>query len=325
MGLLVGVQPVRVELSPDLAPASIVYYLDGTVAGEATAPPWEVRIDFGHDLRPHELVAAAMNAAGDRIASVSRILNLPAPESRLDLLIERKGSRPPSSIRLVATSLTREKPVRESLALDGRPLELDADARAVLPPLDLALTHVLSATAEFTQESVARADLAIGGGIQDDSGSRLTAVAIRVGPGADPTAESLRSRLRRGTQILRVVAVEKGDASVFLVRNPDTKTSSACARLPPPIFCASPRTASAIAWASPSSSSVRVNRGRPSRKRLSLTSRKKSASSHSRVATPGHRFRCGSAGRGTPTTTTVRGRSWRYPTATPISVASGRR
>ncbi len=223
MGLLVGVQPVRVELSPDLAPATIVYYLDGTAAGGATAPPWEVRIDFGHDLRPHELVAAAMNAAGDRIASVSRIVNLPAPESRLDLLIERKGSRPPSSIRLVATSLTREKPLRQSLTLDGRPLALDAEARAALPPLDLALTHVLSATAEFTQESVARADLAIGGGIQDESGSRLTAVAIRVSSDDNPTVESLRGRLRSGAQALRVVAVEKGDASVFLVRNPDTK------------------------------------------------------------------------------------------------------
>lgn len=226
MGLLVGVQPVRVEISPDLAPAAIVYYLDGQPAGGATAPPWEARVDFGRDLRPHELVAAAMNASGDRIASVSRIVNLPAPESRLDLLLERKRSRPPSSVRLVATSLTREKPTRQSLTLDGRTVELDAGGRAALPPLDLSQTHVLSATAEFTQDSVARADLAIGGGIQDESGSRLTAVALRVDPGSSPTVESLRGRLRSGTQTLRVVAVEKGDASVLLVRNPDSSVAT---------------------------------------------------------------------------------------------------
>ena len=226
MGLLVGVQPVRVELSPDLAPAAIVYYLDGNPAGGATTPPWEARVNFGHDLKPHELVAAAMNAAGDRIASVSRIVNLPAPESRLDLLIERKGSRPPSSIRLVATSVTREKPLRQSLTLDGRPLALDAEARAALPPLDLTQTHVFSAAAAFTQDSVARADLAIGGGIQDESGSRLTAVAIRVSSDDNPTLESLRGRLRSGAQPLRVVAVEKGDASVLLVRNPNSSVAT---------------------------------------------------------------------------------------------------
>jgi len=221
MGLIVGVQPVRVEVAPDLRPAAIVYYLDGQTAGGATAPPWEAKVDFGRELRPHEFTAAAMDAAGNRIASVSRLVNLPAPATRVDILVDLVKGRP-SGARLVATSLRGEKPVRESLTLDGRPVALDADGRAVFPGLDLAQTHVLSATAEFGEDTVARADVALGGGVADESGSRLTAVALRVEGGASPTPETLTGRLRHGSKPLRVVAVDRGPATVLLVRDPNS-------------------------------------------------------------------------------------------------------
>jgi hypothetical protein len=226
MGLVVGVQPVRVELAPDLHPAGIVYYLDGSAAGGAAAPPWEARVDFGRELRPHELVAAAINAKGDRIASVTRIVNLPAPAARLDILVDRNARGRPAGARLVASSVRREKPERLSLTLDGRPLALDEHGHAALPALDMQQTHVLAGIAEFAEDTIARSDVALGGAIADESGSRLTAIPIRVGAGADPTVESLKGRFLRGPDAVPVVAVDKGAATVLLVRHPSASTAS---------------------------------------------------------------------------------------------------
>jgi hypothetical protein len=226
MGLLVGVQPVRVELSPDLHPAAIVYYLDDQTVGGATGPPWEARVDFGRSLRPHELVAAAVNADGDRIASVSRVVNLPAPAARLDILIDRDSAGAAVGARLVASSVRREKPLRLSLALDERDLAVDDHGHAVLPPIDLKQTHVLSGTARFADDAIARSEVAIGGEMIDESGSRLTAVPIRISPGSGLTADGLKGRLRHGDQTLRIAAVERGDATVLLVRHPSSERAA---------------------------------------------------------------------------------------------------
>lgn len=226
MGLLVGVQPVRVELAPNLKPAGIVYYLDGNAAGGAAAPPWEARVDFGRSLRPHELVAVAVDAQGDRIASVSRVVNLPAPAARLDILIERSPSGVPVGVRLVASSVRREKPLRLSLALDEGALTVDESGYAALPALDLKQTHVLSGVAQFAEDAIARSEVAIGGEITEESGSRLTAVPIRVPPGSNPTADGLKGRFRHSNETLRIAAVERGDATVLLVRHPSSERAA---------------------------------------------------------------------------------------------------
>jgi hypothetical protein len=222
-GLIVGVQPVRVELAADIRPAAVVFTLDDQKVGTANAPPWQARIDFGTDLRPHELTAEAVDAQGARLAGVSRLINLPAPSARLDILLERGPQGKPQSARLVASSPRQEKPVRQALTLDGKPLALDAGGRAALPPMDLGHTHILSGVAEFAQDAVARTDLAIGGGIADESGSRLTAIALRVAKDVEPSLDSLAGKFRHGGETLRVVAVEKGSAAVLLVRDPSSR------------------------------------------------------------------------------------------------------
>jgi hypothetical protein len=226
MGLIVGVQPVRVELSPDLHPTAIVYYLDGQTVGGVTGPPWETRVDFGRSLRPHELAAAAVDANGDRIAFVSRAVNLPAAVARLDILIERNSTGAPVGARLVASSVRREKPLRLSLALDESALAVDDNGHAVLPSIDLKQTHVLNGTAQFADDAIARSQVAIGGEIIDESGSRLTAVPIRILPGFEPTADGFKGRFRHGDQPLRIAAVERGDATVLLVRHPSSERAA---------------------------------------------------------------------------------------------------
>ena len=149
-------------------------------------------MDFGPSLRPVEIRAEAVDASGTRIAGVSRLVNLPASSARLDILLERNGLGAPSAARLVATSVRKETPVRLTLTLDGKSLAVSPDGRAALPALDLSQAHVLSGVAEFAKDAIARADLALGGGIADESGSRLTAVPVRLMLRArSPTAESL--------------------------------------------------------------------------------------------------------------------------------------
>lgn len=222
-GLIVGVQPVRVELAADIRPAAVVFSLDDQRVATAKGPPWEARINFGTDLRPHELTAEAVDAVGERLTGVSRLINLPAPSARLDILIGRGPEGTPRSARLVSASPRQEKPARLELTLDGKPLALDADGRAVLPRMDLRQTHILSGVADFAQDVVARSDVAIGGGIADESGSKLTAIALRVARGTEPSVESLAGKFRHDGQPLRVVAVEKGPAAVLLVREPSSK------------------------------------------------------------------------------------------------------
>jgi hypothetical protein len=234
MGLVVGIQPVRVELAPDLKPAAIVYSLDGSAAGGATAAPWEARVDFGRTLRPHVLTAAALDAEGNRMAMVSRTVNLPAPPARVDILLDRNARGSPIGVHLVATSLRQEKPLQRSLTLDERPLDLDESGHAPLPALDLQQTHVLSAVAVFNEQTTARADLALGGERADESGSRLTAIAIRVpDAGSMPTPASLAGRLHHGTDPVRVLVVEKGPATILLVRSPSNENAFRALRLNP--------------------------------------------------------------------------------------------
>ena len=222
MGLMVGVQPVGVQLAPGFKPAAVVFSLDGKPIGRAIAPPWKTHIDFGPSLRPVEIRAEAVDDSGTRIAGISRLVNLPASSARLDILLERNGLGAPSAARLVATSVRKETPVRLTLALDGKSIPVGPDGRAALPALDLSQAHVLSGVAEFAKDAIARADLALGGGIVDESGSRLTAVPVRVASGVEPTVQSVGDRFRHGDQPLQVVAVERSPATVLLVRDPDS-------------------------------------------------------------------------------------------------------
>ena len=67
IGLLVGVQPVAVDVLPSLPAASLVVTLDGRTVARLTRPPWAAEVDFGEALRPHELVATALDRSGREV------------------------------------------------------------------------------------------------------------------------------------------------------------------------------------------------------------------------------------------------------------------
>jgi len=220
IGLLVGVQPVAVDILPSLAADSLVLILDGRPAARLTRPPWIAAVDFGEALRPHELVATALDRSGREVGRVSRWVNTPQPPARVEILLERDEKGQPRLARMVATSVRRQAPVVRSLKLDGKKLALDATGQATLPKLDLSRVHVLRAVADYSRDAIAHAEIAFGGDVGDAAGSGLTAVAVRLTGSKAPDISDLRDAFRGPSGPVVPVSIEKEGATVLLVRHP---------------------------------------------------------------------------------------------------------
>lgn len=220
IGLLSGVQTVSVEVPAGLHVATVAFFLDGREVARASEPPWSATVDFGKELRPHELKSTGFDVEGREVGRISRWINTPQAPARLEILLEPEGEGRPASARMIATSVRREQPLRRRLKLDGVILDLDANGRAVLPPLDLAEVHLLSGVADFSDDAIARADVAFGGAVTDEAGSRLTAVPVRLRRKEVPTLEALRSAFRGPRGPVIPVAIERGEATILFVRHP---------------------------------------------------------------------------------------------------------
>lgn len=221
IGLLAGVHPVAVDVAASAHAASVEFVVDGREVARVPEPPWSMSIDFGVELRPHNVLAIARDADGREVGRARREVNVSQPSARLDIVLDRDRSGRPVSARLVATSVVRERSTRESLTLDGVPLVL-TEHRALLPVLDLEQPHVLSGEAEFAGSAVARADVAFGGGAADIAESRLSAIPIRLTGRDTPSPAAIGRQLRQADEMLVPVLVEKGIATMVFVRNPSS-------------------------------------------------------------------------------------------------------
>ena len=220
IGLIAGWLPLSVAVDPGLGARTVVFAIDGREVGRASAPPWTIDVDLGEELRPHRISAAALDGAGRLVARAERRINVPQPAARLEILIERDASGGPVAVQLIATSVLGDRPDRLRLKLDGRSMAVDGEGRAALPKLDLSQVHVLAAVADYSSTAFARAEVAIGGDVSDAAGSRLTAVPIRVRGSKEPGVAEIRGALVGPGGPLSVVAVERGDATVQIIREP---------------------------------------------------------------------------------------------------------
>lgn len=89
LGLVLGVQPVELVVGADVARVELL--LDGELVGQRTGPPWEIPCDLGGEFAPHELVAVARDADGEELGRVRQWINLPAPEARAPVAVDRAG------------------------------------------------------------------------------------------------------------------------------------------------------------------------------------------------------------------------------------------
>jgi hypothetical protein len=219
LGLITGVYPIEVTVSGPVA--AVEFTLDGAPAGRVEQAPWMARIDLGRDLRPRELVARALDADGKEIARTTQWLNLPRPAAEVGIVLEPGEGGAPKAALLTWHTVSGVKPASVQLTLDDEPLVVDPKGRAELPPRDLKTLHVLTAELWFPPGVTARKDVVYGGEYGSEISTELTAVPVRVSPGAAlPEPGGLDGWFSAGGQPVGVAAVEDGPGKVVVVRVP---------------------------------------------------------------------------------------------------------
>jgi hypothetical protein len=219
LGLVIGVVPVSVLVERPVA--AVRFELDGQAVGKVERSPWNLSIDFGGELTPHELVARAFDREGRELGLARQFVNLPRPPAEVEILLERDAEGRPVAARFSGQSLVAFRPARVAVTFDDRALPAGESGRVELPAHDPEARHVLSVEVEFSPAVRSRADVVFGGGASSVAHSELTAVPVRLTLGRGvPEAAALAGVLVRGGQALPVVAVEQGPALVCVVRGP---------------------------------------------------------------------------------------------------------
>ena len=225
LGLVAGSPTAGVLV--DGPAAAVEYRLDGKPLGRVHGSPWELRVDLGEDLSPHELVATALDAEGRAVASARQWLNLPREDAETEVVLERNPKGRPVSARLSWQSIVGSKPRALSATFDGKPVTVDDSGRIALPAHDPEKTHVLSARLEFPQGLRSRVDVVLGGGSAEEAKTELTAIAVRLGKGRDlPPLERLQDWFVAGGRPLSVAAVEEEGGTVVIVRDSGNREAS---------------------------------------------------------------------------------------------------
>lgn len=225
LGLVVGNHTVGVLV--DGPAASVEYELDGRPLGRVARAPWDLRVNFGESLAPHELVARALDREGREVARTRQWLNLPREHAETKVVLERDATGRTVAARLSWQSILGSKPLALSATFDGRPVAVDESRRIKLPAHDPEQTHLLSARLEFPEGLRSRADVVLGGGPAEEAKSELTAIAVRLRKGSDlPPLDRLQDWFVAGDRRLRVVAVEDEGGEVVIVRDGGNREAS---------------------------------------------------------------------------------------------------
>lgn len=217
LGLVTGIQSV--DLRVDGAVKSVRIELADREVGRLTNAPWSAKVDFGKELIPRELTAIGYDAKGNEIARASQLTNLSPPPAQIEIVIRSESDRPVEA-ELVGHHRIHKRPEEATLLVDGAPVKLGRDFRARLPTLDLSHTHVLSAEMRFEDGLVARRDLVIEGEFSGSTGFELTPVLVSM---SAKQPESLEGCFSAGGIPLLARAIEKTNALVIMVKDPDSR------------------------------------------------------------------------------------------------------
>lgn len=227
LGLVTGIQSV--DLRVESAVKSVRIELGGREAGRLTGAPWSAKIDFGAELIPRELTAIGYDAKGNEIGRASQLTNLSPPPAEVEIVV-RSDAKGPVEAEMVGRHKIHKLPTEAKLLVDGASVKVGKDFRSRLPGLDWSHPHVLSAEMRFEDGLVARRDLVIEGGFSGSAGSELAPVLVQMN-GKQP--EKLEGCFSAGGNPLRASAIEKPNALVIMVKDPDSRDLLSRLRLDP--------------------------------------------------------------------------------------------
>jgi hypothetical protein len=220
LGLVSGEQIVEFEATSSVA--AIEVQMDAVVVSRLGAPPWRTTIDFGPELAPRRLRAIARNQGGAEVGRVEQLINVQRSHAEVTLLVERDSGGRPVRAKWLGPEI--------EITLDGRRLPVDASGSAPLPTLNLEVPHLLSATVRFGRNVAARHDLVLGADVNDETRSELSSTIYRPATKKKQGTEVPRLRARVDGAPVPVVAVDRGQATVFVVR-PDRFSDDATRRI----------------------------------------------------------------------------------------------
>ncbi len=218
LGLIVGLEPV--ELLVDESVASVEIRLNGETIAELQGSPWSRTLDFGPELRPHELQAIAYDRDHQVVAQARQWVNLPRPPAEATVMLEGGDEGRDVIARLSWESVVASVPNSIDITFDGRPLTVEDPNRIRLPKHDPEQLHFLRAELDFSRNVSTVIEMVFGGSYADRLSVQLTAVPVNLLRGADlPSIDALGSRLSKENRPLSVVAAEKGPAEIVVVRD----------------------------------------------------------------------------------------------------------
>jgi hypothetical protein len=216
LGIVAG--PQDVGLLVDEQTTSVELRLDGETLTRIGQPPWEAEIDLGTQLAPHVLEAVGFDAVGAEVARTRQLLNVPRPAAEISLLLHRgEGDR--LEAQLAWETASGAAPTERIALLDEKEVPILAGGRVDLSGVDGRQLHVLQIEMWFPDLTSARGHLVFGGEYMDEASAELTAVPTLPSKGSVRVSEMTEWFVSEG-EPLRVVAVEKGLASLMIVRGP---------------------------------------------------------------------------------------------------------
>ena len=225
LGLVVGPQMVEMAVDPSIAEVDL--HLDGDIAARLEEPPWQALVDFGPDLRPHEIEALAIGTDGEIADRVSQAVNRPRPEAEAVVFLERDASGRPVAARVSWETTTVMRPIESTVTLDGEVLEVSGVERFALPASTGDEFHFLQVDLQFAGGISAHTQVVYGGTYLDEAERELTAVPVVFTKGKSRKPSELAGWFTRDGQPQRVVAVEKGPAEIIVVRADAVRTAAA--------------------------------------------------------------------------------------------------
>jgi hypothetical protein len=216
LGLVTGTQWIELRAGPAVKAVRIT--LGGHEIAALRQPPWQAAVNFGPGLEPGELVATGYDDRGDEVARATQILNLPRPVAELEIVLRSEHGKP-AAVELVWRHREHSRPKSAAITVDGTRLRLAKDFSGSLPRLDDSHPHVLTAEMRFNDGAVARGEMVIRGGFSDSVGTQLTPIVLTRTLPQEPA--TLEGCLTVGGQPVRTSAVEKANALVIVVKDPN--------------------------------------------------------------------------------------------------------
>ena len=222
LGLVAGPQDVELVVGPEVAYVELV--LDGEVIAEIDEAPWRAECDFGPNPLPHRLEAVAYSQARVELARAEQWINVARPPAEAKLAFRSGEDGRYDAVNVVWNSLTASDPEAYRVFLDGRPLDLPRDLglealrQIELPEYDKDQLHFLRLELDFPDNVSALAEATFGGYYADEVRTELTALLVSSRRRL-PELEELAGWVQSRGEPLPVVAAERGDAEVVLIRD----------------------------------------------------------------------------------------------------------